>query len=308
MTNYLTLDIGGSAIKYALMDESFRICEEGIRQGTPSTRTEFIEAVGEIYDSFADRIEGLAISSCGEIDPESGWCYSGGTLAYNSDTNLKESIQARCAKPVSIENDANCALLAEVSAGALTGCRDAMVLVIGTGVGGALMINGKLYRGSHFYAGSVSIIYPSLSGPFGFGHMVMGQAGVGGLIGPYALALPQTGTISGAGTSTDAGIDGRTFFARLAEGDPIAQLAFDQYCEGLAALVYNLQCVLDLDAVAIGGGVSAQPSLVTTIRQKLDDLYSLMFLPVPRADVRACHHRNYANLRGALVHHLQPEL
>ncbi|MFZ1410873.1 MAG: ROK family protein [Micropruina sp.] len=305
MRQFLTLDIGGSAIKYALMDEEFRLIEQGSRQGAPASQADFIEAIGQLYDTYADRIEGVAISSCGELDPVTGYFYGGGTLAYNRESPVKDLLAARIPAPISIENDANCALLAEVRTGALQGSKDALMVVIGSGLGGALLINGHVHRGSKFYAGSLSFMYGDVSGPRGLPYALGWSSGVGGLLAPYAMSLPTDGPLNGPNKPA---VDGKMFFAELAAGNPVAQNAFDDYCSRLAMMIYNVQCLLDLDAVAIGGGISAQPIVVETIRAKLAALYPLVFLPIPQADVRVCQHRNDANLIGALVHYLDPEV
>jgi predicted NBD/HSP70 family sugar kinase len=305
MRHYLTLDIGGSAIKYALMDESYQLLEQGVRHGAPASQPAFIEAIGQFYDTYAEQIDGVAISSCGELDPVTGYFYGGGTLAYNRESPVKDLLAARIPAPISIENDANCALLAEVRLGALQGCRDALMMVIGTGLGGALLLNGRVYRGSTFYAGSLSFMYGDIDGAVGLPRALGSTAGVGGLLHPFAASLPTDGPLNGPSIPV---VDGRRFFAELESGNPAAAVIFDDYCARIAVLIYNIQCLLDLDAVAIGGGISAQPILLESIRAKLAALYPLTFLPIPQAEVRVCQHRNNANLIGALVHHLEPEV
>ena len=77
---YLVLDIGGSAIKYALMTEELEFIEKG-KKPTPRDNIEnFVEVVGEIYDEYKDDIEGMAISMPGVLDSEKGYTYTGGSL------------------------------------------------------------------------------------------------------------------------------------------------------------------------------------------------------------------------------------
>lgn len=296
MTRYLVLDVGGSSIKHAIGDDAFRLIEKGSVPNTFTDHADFIAAIGRLYDACADRVSGIAISSCGELDPETGHMFSGGALRFNAGTNMIASVRARCPVPVSVENDANCALLAEVLDGSLTDATNAVVLVIGTGVGAAIMINRRIYHGSHFFSGNASVVMTSLTERYDPTRILALTNGVGGLIGPLAM-------LKGVDPGT---LDGRAVFALVDAGDPAALAVLDAFCERLAAFIYNTQVLLDLDAVAIGGGISAHPSFVRTVADKVKAIFDASFIPLPAPDVLACRHRNDANLVGALVHHLRP--
>lgn len=291
---YLVLDVGGSSIKFALADASYRLSEKGSLPTGYSTHAEFIEAIGGIYDRFAPQVDAIALSCCGELDPRTGHMFSGGALRFNAGHNMIDSVQSRCPVPVSIENDANCALLAEVHDGSLRDCRNAVALVMGTGVGGAILINGRIYHGSHFHSGNASFIKPDLSDP-GDANLALAN-GVPALIGDYARR---------AGLDP-AGIDGRGLFERLDAGDEAARAALTAYCRRLAAFIFNLQVILDVDAVAIGGGISAQPAFIDLLREHVDAIFAAAPVPLPSPQVRVCRYFNDANLVGALYHHLNP--
>lgn len=297
MTDYLALDVGGSSIKHAVIDDQYSLSGKGSVPSAFGDNAEFIEAVGRIYDVVADRVAGIAVSTCGELNPTTGEMISGGALRFNAGTNMIERIGSRCPVPVSVENDANCALLAEVHDGSLADCTNAVVLVIGTGVGGAILINRRIYHGSHFHSGNASFSLPSLSEPYDPSRIFAITNGVGGLIRPVSLVK---GLPAGA-------LDGRALFTLLDAGDPAALTAFDSFCGRLAAFIYNVQVILDVDAFALGGGISAQPRFISTVRDKVAGLFgaaSVADLPAP--DIRVCRHRNDANLLGALYHHLHP--
>ncbi|MFP5417367.1 MAG: ROK family protein [Actinomycetes bacterium] len=297
MAEYLVLDVGGSSIKHALADDSYALSDKGSVPNTFRDNAEFIEAIGQLYDAVAGRVSGIAISACGELDPATGEMISGGALRFNAGTNMIERVGARCPVPVSVENDANCALLAEVHDGSLSDCTNGIVLVIGTGVGGAILINRRIYHGSHFHSGNASFSLLSLSEPFDPARTFAITNGVGGLVRTLALLR-----------SLDRGeLDGRSFFALLDAADPTALAAFDTFCSRLAAFIYNLQVILDVDAVALGGGISAQPRFIETVRAKVQGLFAAEnFARLPAPEVRACTYFNDANLVGALFHHLHP--
>lgn len=287
---WLALDVGGSGIKYALADEAYQLTEAGILPTQYDTHAGFIDAVGSIFDRFAGTAAGIAISTCGELDPATGHMFSGGTLTFNSGTNMIESVTARCRVPVSVENDANCALLAEAHLGSLIDCRNAVALIIGTAVGGAIMINREIYRGSHFHSGNASFTKIDLPDPASRQFDMVG--GVRAVTTSYADAVGLA--------SSD--VDGRIFFDRLNLGDPAAANALETYCGTLGNYIFNLQTILDVEAVAIGGGISAQPVFVDTLREKVDESFARATVQLPRPQIRTCRFFNDSNLIGAMLH------
>ncbi len=235
------------------------------------------------------------MSCCGELDPQTGHMFSGGALLFNAGTNMIASIGARCPVPVSIENDANCALLAEMHDGSLSDCTNAVALVMGTGVGGAVMINGSIYHGSHFHSGNASYVRPDLSHPHASNLALVN--GVPALARDYALLAdldPEQ-------------VDGRLVFEQVDIGDPAAVQALDAYCQRLATFIFNLQVILDVDAFAIGGGISARPVFIQTLEREVAAIFAAETrtrLPAPQ--LRVCRYFNDANLLGALYHHFNP--
>lgn len=294
--SYLVLDVGGSSIKHAIADESYLLTEKGNVPTSYTTHAEFIETIGAIYDRYADEVTGIAMSACGELDPVSGHMFSGGALLFNAGTNMIASVAGRCGVPVSVENDANCALLAEFHDGSLSDCTNGVALVMGTGVGGAVLINGRIYHGSHFHSGNASYVKPELDRPDDPG--LAWVNGVPALIGDYAAR---------AGLPVES-VDGRVVFERVAAGDAAARAALDTYCSRLATFIFNLQLILDVDAFAIGGGISIQPVFIETLRSHVTRVFDgVTRTELPRPSIRACQHFNDANLLGALYHHLNPE-
>ena len=155
--NVLTIDIGGTFIKYARMDEEARILSRGKVPTPQEGREELIEAIGRLYDE-APGIDGIAISMPGIIDSENGYCKMGGALRYNDDFYLRRRLYERCPVKICLENDAKCAAMAEAAVGSLRDVSDGFVLIFGTMIGGGYIKDRKLHRGRHFSAGEVSYI------------------------------------------------------------------------------------------------------------------------------------------------------
>ena len=161
MKKYLVIDAGGTAVKYALMNESAKILERG-KFPTPGyvdhTLEDFLQRLDVVVEKYQKQIEGIAVSMRGMLDSRKGYCVTGGMLAYFSEVPVVQLLEQRYKLPVTIENDGKCAALAEKWKGSLKDCRNGAVVVLGTGVGGGIIIDHKLYRGGHFTAGEYSYI------------------------------------------------------------------------------------------------------------------------------------------------------
>ena len=136
MKKYLTLDVGGSAIKYALIQEDLKILEKSSVPTPRDTLDNFIETIGKLYDQYAVDIEGIAISMPGIIDPEKGYSYTGGALRYIDKLETVKVLKQRCPVNITIGNDAKCAANAEIGYGHLQDIQDGAVVILGTGIGG----------------------------------------------------------------------------------------------------------------------------------------------------------------------------
>ena len=105
MKTYLTLDVGGSAIKYALIEENLTIREKSSVPTPMHTLENFIEAIGQIYDQYASQIDGMAISMPGIIDPDRGYQYTGGALKFIENLETVNVLKQRCPTNITIGND-----------------------------------------------------------------------------------------------------------------------------------------------------------------------------------------------------------
>ncbi|MBQ2213181.1 MAG: ROK family protein, partial [Erysipelotrichaceae bacterium] len=182
----MTFDVGGTEIKYALMDEQFNIYERGYVPTPMDTFEHFRDAIDGIYRPHADQVEGIAMSLPGFIDTENGKVLGSGALRYNWRRPVGVQLAEYCGCPVILENDGKAAAQAEFSCGSLQGCTNAAVFVIGTGVGGGLIIDKKIVRGIHACAGEFSFINAD-SGMFdNFDGFVGNACSTTGLLRKYA--------------------------------------------------------------------------------------------------------------------------
>ncbi|OOM77494.1 ROK family protein [Clostridium sp. BL-8] len=293
---YLVLDIGGSAIKYALITKELEFIEKG-KAPTPLDSIEsFIEVVGGIYDNYKNEIEGMAISMPGVLDSEKGYAYSGGFLTYNSGKEIVKILQERCPTKITIENDGKCAALAEVWKGSLKDSNDGVVIVLGTGVGGGIIRDRKLHKGKNFFAGEFSYIGTNVNNTENIENLWGFISGSKALIDAAAKAK---------GIQSED-LDGYRVFEYANKKDDNILKILDDFTYKLAVQIFNLQCVLDPEVFAIGGGISAQDILIEYIQKNVEkycesfENFNGFNFYVPKPKVVRCEYRNDANLIGAL--------
>ena len=285
----LSIDIGGTYIKYALMGKDAAILSRGKILTPQEGRDELIEAIGRLYDEMTG-VEGIAISMPGIIDTENGYCVMGGALSYNDDFYLRHALYERCPVRIVIENDAKCAAMAEAGMGALKGVNDGLVLIFGTMIGGGIIHDRKLLRGKHFSAGEVSYILPHAEQKASYENVWGNRNGTPRLCRLYAEK-------KGLDPSE---VDGLRVFNAVKAGEKEAIDSLTKFTRGIAVQIFNLQTVLDPERIAIGGGISAQPILIEYIKRHLNKLYAECPYQIPRAEIVTCKFQNDANLYGAL--------
>ena len=185
-------------------------------------------------------------------------------------------------------------LSAYAANGALKDCCNAAVFIIGTGVGGGIIANGQLVRGVHFTAGEYSFVNTNAEAWDAPDQNMACQCSTSNLLKWYRArkALPE-----------DAPLDGRSFFAAANAGEPEALEVLRRFCHAVAVQIYNLTVLLDVEKVAIGGGISKQPLLLESLRSAYDGLYAsragqAYMEGLPRCQIVPCAFSSEANQVG----------
>lgn len=289
----LVFDVGASAIKYAIMDNEANMSEKG-QEDTPRESLDlFLDTLKSIYEKYKGEIDGIALSLPGTIDSEKGQIYAPGGLMYNENVNLTNRIHEFTNLPVAIENDGKSAALAEVWKGNLADVDDGIVIVLGSGIGGGIIKDGKLWKGKHLFAGEFSYI---LQGPD------LNFMNVWALQGSTTALLMEVAKLKGMDMQQ---FDGRKVFQMIEEKDEDACSALHHMAGNLARGIFNLQCILDPQKVLIGGGISQQPILLEKIQEELDRIYAMIPFEIPHVQLTTCRYYNDSNLIGALYNFLQ---
>lgn len=286
----LTIDIGGSEIKSALYlsnGELLRDLPNEVTQVSTDDNhigRQIVALTQRVQQSQA--IDGVAIASAGVIDPEQGSVvYAGPTIPHYIGTPLAGLIEEHCRLACSVENDVNAAALGESWLGAAQGSRSTLCVTIGTGVGGALVLNGALWRGEQFSAGEIGYL------PMRDGRSLQQCASTTALLADYHARSGEH-------------IDGKTLFARAADGDDHANAAIARLISAISDGLLPAIYLIAPQTIVIGGGIAAQRAILEPqIRATLSArIQAPRFMP---ESIRCATLGNRAGMLGALYHFLQ---
>lgn len=290
MEKYLAFDMGGSSIKYGLLTRDGKILENSSFK-TPETLEELYGKIIELKKVYEkEDIKGIALSCPGAVDSEVGVIGGVSAIPYIHGPNIKEELESLSGLKVELENDANCAALAEVWLGEAKDNSDVVFIVIGTGVGGAIVKDKKIHKGKHLHAGEFGIMYfesePGVPGTWGT--VSMGQ---------LVLRLSK---------KLGREVNGIEIF-RFAEEEKneVVLEELDRWYSNLAKGIFSIQYVYDPEKIVIGGGVSAKPEILVEIRKKIAEIMSHIDVAKICPDIQVCKFSNNANLIGALYNFLQ---
>ena len=297
MKYYLSIDIGGTNLKYGLLDRAGNLIKHD-KVPTPTDSLEsFMTTLTSIIDAQIDQIRGIAISVPGKIDVAKGVVYFGGSLPFLDKVPLGAQLSKRYHVPVGLENDGKAAAMAELWLGNLQTTPNSAAVVLGTGVGGGIILNGQLLYGTHFQAGEFSFMLND------FNNTDFVKAAVGGNTSAVGM-IRNIGTNLGLANPTD----GLAVFEQIKAGNPIAVAEFKHFCNYVAKLILNVQSVVDLQRYVIGGGISAQPIVIETINSEYNqmlDATPIIKDSLTKPEIIAAKFGNDANLYGALYSLLQ---
>jgi len=261
MKGYLAIDIGGTEMKYAVISSSLELLQHD-RMATAQDDLQLqIPAqidtiVSQCLQNHVD-IVGVGISTAGVVHMENGEIlYAGPTMPTYGGTNLKAYIEGKHSLPTRVINDVNAAALGEQWLGAARRFRSFFMVTLGTGVGGAVVLNNELYVGTNFRAGEV-------------GHMP-----IKGLVElSYESRASMKALLNDAKQRFGFTGDGAALFERARAGDGRALEVIDEWISELARGLIPIIYVLDPEAIIIGGGVSAQGAyLIDKLTSRLREI------------------------------------
>jgi len=312
MAYYVGIDLGGTNIKAGVVDSEGKLLNKlSIKTHAERSMEEIIHDMGTLAkDAIADAglevsdVEAIGIGSPGTPDNKEGLLVYSSNLPFNN-APMRKLIREVVDLPVYIDNDANCAAMAEAVAGAAKGTKDSVTITLGTGVGAGVIVNGRIYSGFN-QAGSE------------FGHTVLVSGGIQckcgrkGCFEQYASATALARMTEEAAAANPDSVMNRLIeetghsnakiaFVAQREGDKVADEVIDKYTDYLADGLANAINTFMPEVLVVGGGVcnEGDPLLIPMREKTMSRPY---FGPgVPRTEIRLAQMGNDAGIVGAAM-------
>lgn len=279
---YCGIDLGGTKIAAGIVDENGTVI---MKDSVPTGRTREPEEI--INDMCAlitklmkdagiskDDIHSIGIGTPGIPDRKNGIIVYSCNINLNN-VNIRNEIQKHINVPVYLENDANCAAIAESVAGAAKTAEDSVTITIGTGIGGGVIISNRILTGFNGAGGELGHIVLELDGE----QCTCGRKGCWEVFSSATALIRQTRRAAKANPHSKivglvAGdldkIDAKTAFDAARLGDETAVRVIDRYIDNLADGLANIINIFQPEVIVIGGGVSKEgENLLEPLRQKM---------------------------------------
>lgn len=256
----LAFDIGGTFIKYALCNDNFELTEKNkIPTNAKQGGQVIIQRIIDIIESY-ENIDRVAISTAGQVDSEHGVVvYSTDNIPYYTGMMVKSLIENKTGIPTFVENDVNAAALGEAHFGAAKGESDFICLTLGTGVGGAIFLNNKLYKGSASAAGEI-------------GHMVIHAGGrqcTCGGEGCFECYASANALIKAVNKISDEPLDAFQIFQKENMQRPEIRSEIDKWIDEIIIGLINLIYIFNPPLIVIGGGIMNEDYIIELIDRKI---------------------------------------
>lgn len=287
---YLGVDIGGTKILSALFDSKFSVISKNKKkveanQGEKyffKTLISSIEGALEEGKTTVSEISSIGIGCPGMIDFSHGVIKLSPNLSFLENYPLKEKIEEYFKKPVTLENDVNAGIYGEQQFGAAKGFKNVVGVFMGTGVGGGLIFNGELYRGSSGGAGEIGHIFMNLPGfldtgeKFGTLEDLTGRLRVSSEAVLIAMKQQAPHLYSEVGTDASK-IKSKALLNAIEKGDDaIHDLVFNK-AQIIGVALANLVNILNPDRIVLGGGlVEALEALIVPVAEETMNNYAMM--------------------------------
>ena len=311
MKYYIGIDLGGTFVKAGVVDEDYNIVAKasvdsadvaGDAEKVADRMAECARQALAKANLTMDDVESIGIGTPGSVDPNTGMIIYANNLNFLN-TPMRQYLEARTGKKIYLENDANVAAYGEVLAGAAKGYNDAIVITLGTGVGGGIIIDGKIYSGFNHFGGEL-------------GHAVIVKGGrqcTCGRKGCLEAYSSATALIKMTQEAMEANkdsklwevaktleeVNGKTAFDAMRLGDPVGAEVVNQYIQYLGCGLANFVNIFQPEILLIGGGISKEgETLLAPLREILkEETYGIS--GVKSTTLKTCALGNDAGTIGA---------
>ncbi len=280
----LAIDIGGTSVKYGYWYQ--KLTDSGSFK-TPETWPEMLAALLSLPAKINQPIQGVAVSLPGGVNTKIGEISGLSAVPYLNGFPIRQELSKQFKLPVTIQNDANCAGLAEAWLGNAKDVSSVALLIIGTGIGGSIVQDGHLLTGRDYFMGE-------------FGYSIMNERNetLSELGAPVKMARKYTRL-----SQSPEPVDAREIFERAKTGDELAQKCIEEMVHWLSIEAYNLITGFNPDRLLIGGGISVRDDFWAMIRDQTNRLLQQKGATVT-TEIDRCKFCNASNLIGAVAQFL----
>ncbi len=285
MKKTLVIDIGGTFIKYGLINDELEItCKDKVKTEY-GLKEKFFASLFTIIDQFSEEIDGVAISSPGLIDTDKGIMVTAGMMRYLDGTHLVDELKQNYPSlKFSVENDGKCAALCESWVGAAKDVDSTVVLIFGSGIGGGVILDNKLLKGRQLIAGEFSPMFTRFDAD------------------DYTYLAEETSTFSIVKKAKEIKkndqLMGEELIKLYQKEDSEIKPLVDNWFLSVAKMCYNMDCLYNPDCICIGGGISENPVFIQGIEKALDIVREKAYT-FRKPVVKKCQYNNDSNLIGA---------
>lgn len=293
--NIAAFDIGGTAIKYCLYQESEAFDRRSVKEiptgiGLGGT---VMDKVSEILTAM-NGFDAIAISTAGQVDPVSGTIlYATDNIPGYTGTKIRDILENSFHVPVIVENDVNAAALGEAAFGAGKEYSDFLCLTYGTGIGGAIVIGKKIYYGSSYSAAEM-------------GHLIThagGRTCTCGNRGCYEAYASTTALVRTVKEHSGLMLNGREIFEKL-DGNGAVQEAVTEWMDEVIWGLVSLTHIFNPPCIILGGGIMNEPLIHDYIDQNIRKYLMKSYWSVA---IKKASLGNTAGLQG-MIHLTQTQL
>ena len=287
MNYYIGIDLGGTNIKAGVVDEQFNIvskatCKTNLPRPAEEICADMAKVAVEAVEKAGltlDDIQSVGIGTPGTANSATGVIEYSNNLGFLN-FQVVELMKTFIPKPCYVENDANAAAYGEYVAGAAKGANDAVCITLGTGVGGGIIIDGKIYSGFNFAGAEIGHTVIDPNGP----ECTCGRKGCFEVFSSATGLVRMTKEAMGAdkdsllwkASEEEGKVSARTAFNAMRMGDATAKSVVDKYIRYLACGITNVINVFQPDILCIGGGVcnEGDPLLLPLVEQVEKEVYT----------------------------------
>ena len=274
MKKILAIDLGRNWMRWAITSECLDVVKSGkLEVMSVEDRNAFFSPLIELSQIYKNEVEGIALTMPGIIDTEKGIAYSGGVYTWVRNEPLAEKIKNVTGLKTIILNDAKSAALAEIGYGSLKKVEHGvMLMILGTGIGGAIIHDGKIFNGAHFGAGELSYMTDCYQRTENNDDMFAMGCSINGLV---KLVQEQCDSQSMNLLKIMFGLNRNIL--EIQEGVKL-------YCQRLANYIFNIQCIVDASVFVISGNITNEPLFMKMIQNAVKerfqkDRYGNIFCP-----------------------------